>query len=140
MNCLHVHLNVSDLAEARRFYTALFGFGPTVERPDYLKWKLDDPAVNLAVTTSAGGTGVAHLGIDYAEGEGLKRLEERLADSGIAAAPDKDAHCCYARSDKEWLVDPAGVAWEAFHTFGEGERLQDATSECCVDDVMACCA
>lgn len=140
MNCLHVHLNVSDLAEARRFYTALFGFEPSVEKPDYLKWKLDDPAVNLAVTRSPGRNGVAHLGIDYAEGEALRKLQGRMDECGFAVAPEENAHCCYARSDKAWLTDPAGVTWEAFHTFAEGERLQDPADECCADDAVACCA
>jgi hypothetical protein len=27
--------------------------------------------------------------------------------------------CCYAQSEKSWISDPAGVAWETFHTTGE---------------------
>ena len=49
MNRIHVHINVADLDEARRYYGALLGAGPTVEKADYLKWKLDDPAINLSV-------------------------------------------------------------------------------------------
>lgn len=26
--------------------------------------------------------------------------------------------CCYARSDKYWVTDPTGIAWETFHTLG----------------------
>lgn len=26
--------------------------------------------------------------------------------------------CCYARSDKYWITDPQGIAWEQFHTLG----------------------
>ncbi len=24
--------------------------------------------------------------------------------------------CCYARSEKHWVTDPQGIAWEHFHT------------------------
>jgi lactoylglutathione lyase len=27
--------------------------------------------------------------------------------------------CCYARSEKHWITDPQGVAWEHFHTLGD---------------------
>jgi hypothetical protein len=27
--------------------------------------------------------------------------------------------CCYARSDRYWLTDPQGLAWEQFHTQGD---------------------
>jgi hypothetical protein len=27
--------------------------------------------------------------------------------------------CCYARSEKSWIADPQGVAWETFLTVGE---------------------
>ena len=27
--------------------------------------------------------------------------------------------CCYAHSEKTWITDPQGVAWEAFLTMGE---------------------
>lgn len=26
--------------------------------------------------------------------------------------------CCYAKSDKYWVTDPTGIAWETFHTLG----------------------
>jgi hypothetical protein len=28
----------------------------------------------------------------------------------------KDASCCYAKSDKYWTLDPQGVAWKSFRT------------------------
>ena len=31
----------------------------------------------------------------------------------------KNATCCYAQSDKQWIADPQGVPWETFYTYGE---------------------
>jgi lactoylglutathione lyase len=43
--------------------------------------------------------------------------------------------CCYARSDKYWLTDPQGIAWEQFHTLGGipvfSEPKPAAGSACC---------
>ena len=27
--------------------------------------------------------------------------------------------CCYSRSDKYWITDPQGIAWESFHSLGD---------------------
>lgn len=133
MNRVHVHLNVPDLAEARRYYKALFDAEPTVEKPDYLKWKLDDPAINLSIVADEPVNGLVHLGVDFDSPEGLEALKSRMTDAGLAAVPEAGAHCCYARSDKQWLEDPAGVTWEAFHSYGEGDRLHG-------EQETACCA
>lgn len=140
MNRIHVHLNVRDLEKARRFYTAMFGAGPTVAKPDYLKWRLDDPAVNLSVVADEAGAGLMHLGLDCDSAESLDAIAGRLALAGMNAVPEAGANCCYARSDKQWLKDPADVTWEAFHTFEEGTRLHGADhGECCGQTGVACC-
>ena len=46
-NRFHVHLHVADLDRNTSFYTTLFGVEPTVTKPDYAKWTLDDPGVNF---------------------------------------------------------------------------------------------
>ena len=32
--------------------------------------------------------------------------------------------CCYANSDKTWVVDQQGVSWEAFYTSGEADTYR----------------
>ncbi len=92
---------------------------PTVEKPDYAKWMLDDPRVNLAISQRTGNaSGVDHLGIQAETGEELDELYHRLGDASYAMLEEKGAKCCYAESDKHWAVDPAGVTWEMFHTMG----------------------
>jgi len=37
----------------------------------------------------------------------------------------EQAACCHAVSDKAWVADPQGVAWETFHTTGEATHYGD---------------
>ncbi len=45
MKRFHVHVAVENLGESETFYSDLFGVKPTVEKPDYAKWMIDDPRV-----------------------------------------------------------------------------------------------
>jgi hypothetical protein len=120
MKRFHVHVSVEDLAQSIRFYSTLFASEPTVLKPDYAKWMLEDPRVNFAISTGAGhGAGISHLGIQ-AEDEGeLGEVYDRLARAERPVVEEKAATCCYAQSDKQWIADPQGVAWETFFTYGE---------------------
>ena len=53
MKRLHVHVAVDDLAQSTRFYSTLFAAEPTVVKDDYVKWMLEDPRVNFAISTRA---------------------------------------------------------------------------------------
>src|SRR5436190_4436929 len=142
MKRFHVHVTVEDLAQSVRFYSTLFATEPTVIKPDYAKWMLDDPRVNFAISTGAGhGAGISHLGIQ-AEDEGeLGEIYDRLAEAERPVLEEKATTCCYARSDKQWIADPQGVPWETFYTYGEstvyGEGSLAKLKE--VSDA-ACCA
>ena len=48
---LRVHVAVHDLRQSIRFYSALFGAQPSVEKEDYAKRMLEDPRVNFAIST-----------------------------------------------------------------------------------------
>ncbi len=119
MKRLHVHTKDSDLDESISFYTTLFGAAPDVLKPDYAKWMLDDPRVNFAISPAAADTGVHHLGIQVDDDAELAEITGRLEAAGRAFAKQQDAACCYVRSNKTWVNDPQGVAWETFHTTGE---------------------
>jgi len=119
MKRFHVHVSVDDLAQSIRFYSTLFSAEPSVVKGDYAKWMLDDPRVNFAISTGSGEAGISHLGIQ-AEDEGeLSEIYGRLAQAERPVVEEKDATCCYARSDKQWVADPQGVPWETFYTYGE---------------------
>ena len=119
MKRFHVHLGVPDLAASIRFYSGLFGMAPTVEKPDYAKWMLDDPRVNFAISQRAARAGLNHLGVQVDSADELAGLRERFVAADDAAVTDEpNANCCYARSDKHWVRDPQGIPWEAFHSMG----------------------
>jgi len=119
MTRFHVHVAVEDLAQSVRFYSTLFGVEPTVRKPDYAKWMLEDPRVNFAISHRGGKLGVQHLGIQ-AEDEGeLTDIFGRLERAERPVLEEKATTCCYAQSDKQWVSDPQGVAWETFLTHGE---------------------
>ncbi len=133
MNRFHVHLNVADLPASIRFYSALFAAEPTVLKPDYAKWMLEDPRVNFAISNTGRATGIDHLGIQAETGEELSEIGRRLETAGTSVLPEDAAVCCYAKSDKLWTEDPQGTRWESFHTHGEATTYYAADSACATD-------
>src|SRR5450631_1446740 len=104
MKRFHVHVAVNDLSESIRFYSAMFAAEPTVTKPDYAKWMLDDPRVNFAISQRGAKIGLDHLGIQVDSDTELKALNHQLADAALPVEEQKDAACCYAKSDKYWTV------------------------------------
>jgi catechol 2,3-dioxygenase-like lactoylglutathione lyase family enzyme len=129
----HVHLNVADLAASIRFYSALFATEPTVLKPDYAKWMLEDPRVNFAISNTGRAPGIDHLGIQVDDEAGLATLGQRLDAAGGTVVPEDAAVCCYARSDKLWTEDPQGTRWETFHTFGDATSYYAGEAACATD-------
>lgn len=119
MKRLHVHVAVEDLAQATRFYSTLFATDPTVLKPDYAKWMLDDPRVNFAISARGAKPGVEHLGIQAETDDELREVYARLQSADAPVLEEGATTCCYAKSEKSWVNDPAGVAWEVFHTTGD---------------------
>ncbi len=120
MKRFHVHLQVNDLADSIRFYSALFGLEPAKVKHDYAKWMLEDPRVNFAISTSAQKTtGLSHLGIQVESEAELEAATGNAARAANSTVTETDATCCYARSDKAWAEDPQGVRWETFLTHGD---------------------
>jgi predicted enzyme related to lactoylglutathione lyase len=146
MKRFHVHIRVLDLNESIRFYSTLFGTAPTTLKIDYAKWMLDDPRVNFAISTHDASPGIDHLGIQVETVEELSGIAQRLERAGRQVFEQKEAACCYARSDKAWVADPHGVRWETFQTHGElttyGEcRESDADPmPAAQPQAAACCA
>lgn len=137
MNRFHVHLNVVDLPSSVRFYTELFAAEPTVLKPDYAKWMLENPRVNFAISNTGRAPGVDHLGIQVESEGDLAELGHRLDAAGGSVIPEEAAVCCYARSDKLWTEDPQGTRWETFHTKGDAMTYY-AGGAVCATDGAAC--
>lgn len=119
MKRLHINLAVGDLARSVRFYSTLFAAEPSVIKDDYAKWMLDDPRVNFAIQTRGARKGVDHLGIQVEDPADLPEIFGRLHRAEGRIVEEGKTTCCYARSEKTWIFDPEGIAWETFFTIGE---------------------
>jgi catechol 2,3-dioxygenase-like lactoylglutathione lyase family enzyme len=140
MKRFHVHVAVDDLEANVRFYSSVFGAAPTVRKPDYAKWMVEDPRVNFAISKRVAKAGVDHLGFQVDSDEELTTLRAQIADADIAAHDQPDAECCYARSDKYWITDPQGIAWETYRTLGEANIFGADTKKEAGEATGACCA
>jgi catechol-2,3-dioxygenase len=146
MKRMHVHVAVDDLQTAIGFYSTLFAAEPTVRKPDYAKWMLEDPRVNFAISMRGHKTGLNHLGIQVETESELAEVYERLKAADRPVLEEGKTTCCYARSEKSWIDDPAGIAWETFLTTGEatdyGNSRPTTTVRCCETETAtkACCA
>ena len=119
MKRFHVHVHVADLDQSIGFYSKLFGAEPARTEADYAKWMLDDPRINFAISTRGAATGIDHLGLQTDDPAELAAMKARAADADRALLDEGATTCCYARSEKHWVTDPQGIAWEQFHTLAD---------------------
>jgi hypothetical protein len=123
MKRLHVHVAVDDFPASKSFYSSLFAAEPTVLKSDYANWMLDDPRVNFAISDRGAKPGIEHLGIQVESGEELREVYARLKSADRPMLEEGQTTCCYAKSEKSWISDPQGIAWEAFLTSAESETF-----------------
>ncbi len=144
MKRLHVHVAVNDLNQSIGFYSALFAAQPSIVKSDYAKWMLDDPRVNFAISSRGREAGLDHLGIQVEDAQELQEVYARLRVAGGEVVEQGDTACCYAKSEKSWIGDPAGISWETFLTKGESTNYGDGTGEnearIAHEKKSACCA
>ncbi len=148
MKRFHVHLNVQDLQASVAFYSRLFSAQPARIETDYAKWMLEDPRVNFAISTRGSKPGLDHLGFQVDSAKELVEMKAAAQHADMTMLDEGETTCCYARSDKHWITDPQGVAWEQFHTLGDIPVFNEASqpvsgSACCAPAkpaVAACCA
>ncbi|MFN8659979.1 MAG: ArsI/CadI family heavy metal resistance metalloenzyme [Candidatus Obscuribacterales bacterium] len=144
MKRLHVHIAVGNIEQSTKFYTSLFGSEPAVQKEDYAKWMLDDPRVNFAISARGREPGLDHLGIQTENESELKEVSTRLKRADLQVFNEGATTCCYAKSEKAWVVDPQGIAWETFLTTGEATVYGDdnliSSSEIPMARNSACCA
>jgi hypothetical protein len=124
----------------------------------------DDPRVNFAISTQGREPGLDHLGIQVEDRNELQEVYNRLNKAGGTIIDQGETRCCYASSEKSWIDDPSGIAWETFLTTGDRADYGDGTGErqariahaksccvpeavttksgCCTEEVVAsgCCA
>jgi len=129
MKRFHVHIAVDDLNANIRFYSRLFGAQPNIVKDDYAKWMLEDPRINFAISNRSGHRGLDHLGMQFEDEAGLAAAREHfLVADADTSTRENTTSCCYAVSNKHWVVDPQGIAWEAFHTLEQIPTFNDRST------------
>lgn len=146
MKRFHIHVGVKDLNNSIQFYSTLFGQQPSKVKSDYAKWMLEDPKVNFAISTRVNNEGVDHLGIQVEQAHELDEISERLKKADLGVYGEGETTCCYANSNKAWVKDPSGIAWEAYQTMADAEvfskKVETAPQSCCppkVNSTKSCC-
>lgn len=137
MKRIHLHVSVDDLAKSIHFYNTLFGSAPTVEKTDYAKWMLDDPLVNFAISQRGAKPGLDHIGIQVENDAELGEIRQRLEQAELGILTETGTTCCYAKSDKHWVQDPSGIAWESYRTLESAPTFNNHTEAA---TAAACCA
>jgi len=92
---------------------------------------LDDPRVNFAISNRSDKIGLDHLGIQAENERELQAIKQQLDTTQAPIEEQEGAACCYVRSDKYWIMDPQGIAWESFHSLSNIPTFNDqqATSD-----------
>jgi hypothetical protein len=147
MKRFHVHISVNNLSESIGFYAALFGAVPSVTKPDYAKWMLDDPRINFAISQRGAKAGLDHLGFQVDSDSELEALNHQFTEAALPVEAQKAAACCYSQSNKYWTIDPQGIPWETFHSlasiplFGEDNPVpvKKPESTCCPSSAGSNC-
>jgi catechol-2,3-dioxygenase len=137
MKRFHVHVGVKYLNHSIQFYSTMFGQKPTKIKEDYAKWMLEDPRINFAISTRSTEEGVDHLGFQVDGIQELAELTERLKKADLGIYGEGSTTCCYAESNKAWVKDPSGIAWETYQTmvdaevYSEKAKIQEAAANTC---------
>lgn len=134
MRRMHIHVGVENIDQGIKFYSAFFGEKPAKTKSDYAKWMLDDIRINFAISTRA-IKGAGHLGSQVDESKEMGELRTRLKDADMSLFDEGETVCCYTRSDKTWVTDPAGIAWEAYQTMEDVSLFSEDAST----NEVACC-
>ena len=136
MKRFHAHVHVDDLSQSIAFYSKLFAAAPTRVEADYAKWMLEDPRVNFAISTRGAKPGLDHFGLQTDDAAELAELKARAEAADMALLDEGNTTCCYARSERHWVTDPQGIAWEHFHTLGDIPVFNEAAPSSAAG---ACC-
>jgi hypothetical protein len=128
MKRFHVHLHVDNLTHNVDFYSKLFAAEPARHEADYAKWMLDDPRINFAISTRGKKAGIDHVGLQADNAQELAELAARAMAPALLFKHEGNNTCCYARSEKHWITDPQGLAWEQFRTLAGNPLFNDAAA------------
>ncbi len=133
MKRLHLHINTAaeQFTHSVHFYTTLFGQRPSKERTNYAKWMLEDPRVNFVlevIEIDNDQPGIHHVGVQVDDADELLQIKTALQSAEAPLLEVGETVCCFSKSEKNWTMDPSGVRWETFRSFGDVEEYGEKTS------------
>lgn len=142
---IHISVPVSNLEASKRFYAALFGVAPSKVKADYANWRLEQPALHLALVqapkVASGHNPVRHFGVELFSDSDLQGWRKRAAEAGLSLRDEEEVVCCYAKADKFWAQDPDGNEWEFWVRLEEAEAMKGESrakeGECCAPAATA---
>ena len=129
----HISLNVTNVEQSIEFYTKMFGTGPFKVKPDYAKFDISNPPLNLTMNQvgfERGGS-LSHLGLQVGSTGEVQEMAARWRVEGLATLDEIKTDCCYALQDKTWVADPDGNRWEVFVVLENTHEKDLAASACC---------
>jgi len=110
---------VGAMSESIRFYSELFGNEPAVRKPDYAKWMLDDPRVNLR-DLNAPFNPLELITWAFRSASRMKSsvgMKAQLVAADAKIVQEDEQTMLLRRSDKYWVTDPPrGSRGRTFHT------------------------
>lgn len=136
---IHVSVPVSNLEASKAFYAALFGTAPTKVKDDYANWRLDAPALHLAIVHAPAAVQepntVRHFGVELFDNAELADWRGKAEKAGLQLRIEEEVVCCYAKADKFWAQDPDGNEWEFWVRSEEADAMHGesaaAEGQCC---------
>ena len=130
MKRMHVHVAVDDLSRSIGFYSALFDAKPAVGQTRLCQMDAGGSARQLCnLDTRPHGWPRSPWHCRLENKTELHEVYARLNKAGGTVIEQGETACCYAKSEKSWIDDPAGISWETFHTTGENTDYGDGSGE-----------
>ncbi|MDD7967750.1 ArsI/CadI family heavy metal resistance metalloenzyme [Actinomycetospora lemnae] len=130
-------LNVTDLAAATTFYTALFGVPPHKRREGYANFAVEDPPLKLVLIEKPGdGEHLNHLGVEAQTPEEVTAALTRFRGAGLEATLAEQDVCCHAVQDKVFVTAPdTPTGWWEYYAVTDDLAANpegESTSVCAV--------
>jgi catechol 2,3-dioxygenase-like lactoylglutathione lyase family enzyme len=117
-------LNVTDLEQAIAFYSKMFGTPVNKRKPGYANFAIADPPLKLVLFEGPGSAErLNHLGVEVSGEEEVAEATRRLGSAGLDLAVEEGTTCCYAKSNKVWVKEPDGLAWEWYRVLEDSETF-----------------
>jgi len=103
-----------------------------------LHLSVDNLEQNFAISNRSKNLGLDHLGIQADDEIELQAIKQQLNATQAPIEAQEGAACCYTRSDKYWVTDPQGIAWESFHSLKEIPTFNDQSAASDGETPYAC--